>query len=113
LQLKEVAEELGFHESTISRATRGKYVQTPYGLMEMKYFFSNAVSAGEEGISSKRVKGLIQTLIDEENKKKPLSDQKICDLLAQQYDILVSRRTVAKYREQLHIPSSSLRKTIG
>ncbi|WP_129730039.1 RNA polymerase factor sigma-54 [Ectobacillus funiculus] len=113
LQLKEVAEELGFHESTISRAARGKYVQTPYGLMEMKYFFSNAVSAGEEGTSSKRVKGLIQTLIDKENKKKPLSDQKICDLLTQQYDILVSRRTVAKYREQLHIPASSLRKTIG
>lgn len=114
LSLKEVAEDLGVHESTISRATRNKYVQTPYGLFEMKSFFSNAVITTEdEAISTKRVKQLIQTLIEKENKKKPLSDQKISKLLEEEHEVVISRRTVAKYREQMHIPASSLRKTIG
>jgi RNA polymerase sigma-54 factor len=114
LALKEVAEELSVHESTISRATRNKYVQTPHGLFEMKSFFSNAVSTTEdEAVSTKRVKQFIQTLIGAEDKKKPLSDQKISKLLEEEHEIVISRRTVAKYREQMHIPASSLRKTIG
>ncbi|MBO1580279.1 RNA polymerase factor sigma-54 [Bacillus sp. XF8] len=114
LFLKEVAEELSVHESTISRATRNKYVQTPHGLFEMKSFFSNAVVTTEdEAVSTKRVKQLIQTLVEQENKKKPLSDQKISKLLEEEHEIVISRRTVAKYREQMNIPASSLRKTIG
>ncbi|WJE52471.1 RNA polymerase factor sigma-54 [Bacillus cereus] len=114
LSLKEVAEELGVHESTISRATRNKYVQTPHGLFEMKSFFSNAVVTTEdEAVSTKRVKQLIQALVEKENKKKPLSDQKISKLLEEEHEIVISRRTVAKYREQMNIPASSLRKTIG
>ncbi|MDM5157208.1 RNA polymerase factor sigma-54 [Bacillus sp. DX1.1] len=114
LALKEVAEELSVHESTISRATRNKYVQTPHGLFEMKAFFSNAVVTTEdEAVSTKRVKQLIQELVEKENKKKPLSDQKISKLLEDEHEIAISRRTVAKYREQMHIPASSLRKTIG
>ncbi|PEE39653.1 RNA polymerase factor sigma-54 [Bacillus pseudomycoides] len=114
LSLKEVAEELSVHESTISRATRNKYVQTPHGLFEMKSFFSNAVVTTEdEAVSTKRVKRLIQTLVEKENKKKPLSDQKISKLLEEEHEIVISRRTVAKYREQMNIPASSLRKTIG
>ncbi|ENQ3105903.1 RNA polymerase, sigma 54 subunit, RpoN/SigL [Bacillus sp. 491mf] len=113
LALKEVAEILGVHESTISRATRNKYVQTPYGLFEMKSFFSNAVTTTEdEAVSTKRVKQLIGEFVEKENKKKPLSDQKISKMLEEEYEIVVSRRTVAKYREQLNIPASSLRKTI-
>ncbi|WP_144569410.1 RNA polymerase factor sigma-54 [Bacillus pseudomycoides] len=114
LSLKEVAEELSVHESTISRATRNKYVQTPHGLFEMKSFFSNAVVTTEdEAVSTKRVKQLMQALVGKENKKKPLSDQKISKLLEEEHEIVISRRTVAKYREQMNIPASSLRKTIG
>ncbi|MGG3520834.1 RNA polymerase factor sigma-54 [Bacillus pseudomycoides] len=114
LSLKEVAEELSVHESTISRATRNKYVQTPHGLFEMKSFFSNAVVTTEdEAVSTTRVKQLMQALVEKENKKKPLSDQKISKLLEEEHEIVISRRTVAKYREQMNIPASSLRKTIG
>ncbi|WP_369901903.1 RNA polymerase factor sigma-54 [Bacillus manliponensis] len=114
LALREVAEILGVHESTISRATRNKYVQTPHGLLEMKSFFSNAVVTTEdEAVSTKRVKQLIQQFVDNENKTKPLSDQKISKMLEEEHEVVVSRRTVAKYREQLNIPASSLRKTIG
>lgn len=114
LSLKEVAEILGVHESTISRATRNKYVQTPHGLLEMKSFFSNAVvTIDDEAVSTKRVKQLIQQFVEKENKTKPLSDQKISKMLEEEHEVVVSRRTVAKYREQLHIPASSLRKTIG
>lgn len=114
LSLREVAEILGMHESTISRATRNKYVQTPHGLVEMKSFFSNAVVTTEdEAVSTKRVKQLIQQFVENENKTKPLSDQKISKMLEEEHEVVVSRRTVAKYREQLNIPASSLRKTIG
>ncbi|MGQ0416771.1 hypothetical protein ACT4UL_16955, partial [Bacillus sp. HC-TM] len=110
LALKEVAEELSVHESTISRATRNKYVQTPHGLFEMKSFFSNAVSTIEdEAVSTKRVKQFIQTLIGAEDKKKPLSDQKISKLLEEEHEIVISRRTVAKYREQMGFETSYCR----
>ncbi|MBE3568921.1 MAG: RNA polymerase factor sigma-54 [Bacillales bacterium] len=111
LTMKEIAEELGIHESTVSRAVRGKYMQTPYGTLELRYFFTNAVPARDnaEAISSRRVKGLIENMIAQEDKKHPLSDQEICDRLKME-GIMISRRTVAKYRDQLHIPSSSKRK---
>ncbi|MGR3765752.1 RNA polymerase factor sigma-54 [Rossellomorea sp. NS-SX7] len=113
LTLKEVAEEAGVHESTISRAVKGKYMQTPFGIFEMKYFFSAAIksvhSEDSGAASSTTIKNEIQRLVDEEDKKKPLSDQKIVNMLIDKgYD--VSRRTIAKYRDQLGISSSTMRK---
>ncbi|GJI63518.1 RNA polymerase factor sigma-54 [Bacillus velezensis] len=111
LTLREVAETLELHESTISRAIKGKYVQTPYGLYEMKTFFSaKAESSGDGGASNYAVKAHLEALVRKEDKKKPFSDQKLADLLHEQYDIRISRRTVAKYRDQLNIPPSSARK---
>lgn len=112
LVLKDVADDIGVHESTVSRATNGKYVQTPRGIFELKYFFSNSLGhEGDEGenVSSTSVKSQIQELINKENTKKPLSDQKIADLLCEQ-GINISRRTVAKYRDEMRIPSSSMRR---
>ncbi|MEK5272221.1 RNA polymerase factor sigma-54 [Aeribacillus sp. FSL K6-8394] len=108
LTLKDIANSLNIHESTVSRAVNDKFVQTPFGLYELKYFFTNKV--GEEDTSSANVKQVIQQLIDQENKQRPLSDQKIANLLKENYNMNVSRRTVAKYRDQLNIPSSNLRK---
>lgn len=108
LTLKDIADSLNIHESTVSRAVNDKFVQTPFGLYELKYFFTNKV--GEEDTSSANVKQVIQQLIDQENKQRPLSDQKIANLLKENYNMNVSRRTVAKYRDQLNIPSSNLRK---
>jgi RNA polymerase sigma-54 factor len=113
LTLKQVSEEVGLHESTVSRAVRDKYMQTPFGIFEMKYFFTTAVKTSmfseEEAVSSTQVKKAIQKLIKNENKQKPLSDQKIVQQLKEKgFD--VSRRTIAKYRDQLNIPSSTMRK---
>lgn len=113
LTMREVAEELGIHESTVSRAVKNKYVQTPFGTVELRRFFSSAVSSvymDEDAASSVKVKMFIKQLIEQENKQQPLSDQKLADLLHEQYGVVISRRTVAKYREQLHIPSSAKRK---
>ena len=110
LRLKDIANDLGYHESTISRGINNKYILTPYGLFEFKYFFSNAVqSEKQEGISSTKIKNMIKELIDKENKLKPLSDDKICKLLKEE-GIILARRTVAKYREEMNISSSSKRK---
>ena len=111
LTLREVAADIEVHESTVSRATTEKYVQTPKGLFELKYFFSSGVK-GEAGgtTSSLSVKEIIKKVVDEENKQKPLSDQKIATILEDDHSIEVSRRTVAKYRDELNIPSSSRRK---
>lgn len=112
LVLKAVADDIGVHESTVSRATNGKYVQTPRGIFELKHFFSNSLShEGDvgENVSSTSVKTQIQELINNENTKKPLSDQKIADVLSEQ-GINISRRTVAKYRDEMRIPSSSMRR---
>jgi RNA polymerase sigma-54 factor len=110
LRLKDIAEELDMHESTISRATQGKYMQTPHGVFEFKYFFANGLPAGGGGeVSSVSVKNRIKHLIERENPGSPLSDAKICELLARE-GIDISRRTVAKYREELNIPSSAKRK---
>ena len=113
LTLKQVADEIDVHESTISRAVKGKYMQTPYGIFELKYFFTSAIKSvrleDSEAASARTVKNELQKLIEEEDKKKPLSDQKIVHLLMDKgFD--VSRRTIAKYRDQLGIASSTLRK---
>lgn len=110
LTLQEVADKVGVHEATVSRTTRGKYMQTPQGLFEMKYFFSPGLQSDSgEAQSSKRVQSLIQKIVDEENKKKPLSDQKIADKLKEQ-GIQIARRTVTKYREALGILSTKMRR---
>lgn len=109
LTLKDIAEDIEVHESTVSRATNGKYIQTPRGLFELKYFFSSGVHSGDGGISSKSIKSIIEEIIGGENSKKPLSDQQIVKILKSK-NINISRRTVAKYRDELGIPSSSGRR---
>lgn len=110
LSLREIAEQLDVHESTVSRATNQKYVQTPRGVFELKYFFAQKIptSTGEH-TSDAQVKQKIQALIEAEDRSKPLSDQKIAAML-QAEGIQIARRTVAKYRDQLGILSSSKRK---
>ncbi|KEZ48685.1 RNA polymerase factor sigma-54 [Metabacillus indicus] len=110
LTLKAVADVIDVHESTVSRTVREKYVQTPHGLYELKFFFSNGLEQTSQDITSSAVKSLIQKMIESENKLSPLSDQRIADTLSQEHGIEVSRRTVAKYRDQLGIASSSARK---
>jgi len=109
--LRDVAEEIGMHESTISRVTTNKYMHTPRGVFEFKYFFSSHLaSASGEDQSSTSVRAKIRKLIGAENPKKPLSDSKITNLLKED-GISVARRTVAKYREAMNIPSSSDRRS--
>ena len=112
LNLRDVAEMIGMHISTISRVTSNKYVQTPFGIFEGKYFFPvSMVQGGNDGdISSQTIKNRIQELIENENSGKPLSDQKIMNLLSGE-NFTVARRTVAKYREQMKILSARLRQT--
>lgn len=110
LTLKEIADEIGVHESTVSRAVNGKYMQSPRGIFELKYFFQSGVSSTfGEGISAESIKSIIKDLIDNENPKKPLSDQAISNEL-NKIGIKISRRTVAKYRDEMQIASSSKRK---
>lgn len=111
LTLKEVAEDIGMHESTVSRVTTNKYIHTPQGLFELKYFFHRGVpGTGGETVSSLKVKDLIHKLLTVEDSGKPLSDQRIVEMLRREHSIEIARRTVAKYRSQLRIPSSSRRK---
>jgi len=109
--LKDIASEIGVHESTVSRVTNNKYMHTPIGMFELKYFFSTSIGGDKGGIdiSGEGLKFKIKELIQAESPKKPLSDQKIADLLSKS-DVKVARRTIAKYRELLEIPSSSQRK---
>lgn len=110
MKLKDIANELGYHESTISRGVNSKYMLTPFGLFEFKYFFTTSIQTeSEEGISSRKIKNLIKDIINEENKLKPLSDDNICKELKNK-GVILARRTVAKYREEMDIPSSSKRK---
>ncbi|TYR80071.1 RNA polymerase factor sigma-54 [Priestia megaterium] len=112
LTMKELADKIEVHESTISRATTHKYIQTPFGTFAMKSFFTTSLRlGGAEETSTASVKKLIQLMIKEEDKKQPLSDQQIVNLLSKKHDIRISRRTVAKYRDQLKILSSSQRKS--
>ncbi|NLV77418.1 MAG: RNA polymerase factor sigma-54 [Tissierellia bacterium] len=109
LTLNEVAEDIQMHESTVSRATNGKYVQTPRGLYELKFFFSSGLATSGGEMSSTSIKSMIKDLIEQENPKKPYSDQKISDILKAK-GINISRRTVAIYRDELEIPSSTARR---
>jgi RNA polymerase sigma-54 factor len=111
--LRDIAEAVGMHESTISRVTTNKYVHTPQGLFELKYFFNSSIRrVGEDDIASESVKQAIKKIIDDEDKANPLSDQAIVELLEKSEGIKIARRTVAKYREMLGILSSSKRKRL-
>lgn len=112
LVLREIADTLGLHESTISRVTTQKYMLTPHGMFELKYFFGShvATEAGGEA-SSTAIRALIKQLIGAEDPKIPFSDSKIAEMLAEQ-GMVVARRTVAKYREALRIPPVNLRKSL-
>ena len=107
--LKDVARDLGMHESTISRATSNKYLSCQHGLFGFRYFFSSSLKSGEGTVSSTSVKTMIQKITEEENSRKPYSDQKISELLKSS-GITVARRTVAKYREELRIPAQHMRR---
>jgi RNA polymerase sigma-54 factor len=112
LVLHDIAEIVQMHESTISRVTTQKYMHTPQGIFELKYFFSSHVSTDGGGeCSSTAIRAIIKKLVSAENPKKPLSDSKITDTLAEQ-GIQVARRTIAKYRESLNIPPSNERKSL-
>ncbi|KTD75575.1 RNA polymerase factor sigma-54 [Legionella waltersii] len=113
LVLNDVASALDMHESTISRVTTQKFIHTPRGVFELKYFFSSHVNTDAGGeCSSTAIRAVIKKLISSENRKKPLSDSKIAQLIGEQ-GILVARRTVAKYREAMGIPPSNERKSIS
>jgi RNA polymerase sigma-54 factor len=112
LTLREVAEVIDMHESTVSRVTNEKYVQTPRGVLPLKFFFSSGLSttSGEE-VSARGIKAQIQKLVSEENPAKPLTDQAIVNILKKE-GIQIARRTVAKYRDQLGILSARMRKRV-
>jgi len=112
LTLREVADHIEMHESTVSRVTNEKFVQTPRGVFPLKYFFSSglATTSGED-ISARSVRDKIQKLVDEEDVHKPLTDQKIVELLKTN-GVKIARRTVAKYRDQLGILPARMRKRV-
>ncbi len=114
LVLRDVAEDIGMHESTVSRVVSNKWMASPRGLLPMKFFFHSAIAStgGGEDVSSLAVKGKIRSLVEAEDQTRPLSDARLSELLARD-GIRIARRTVAKYREELHIPASSIRKTDG
>ena len=114
MTMKEMAEELGIHESTVSRAIKDKYILTSLGTVKIKDLFTTGLSKSQgdgEDVAVVNIKKQIKEMIDEEDKKKPLSDQAICDELNKK-SLNISRRTVAKYREEIGIKSSSKRKRI-
>ncbi|WP_027181989.1 RNA polymerase factor sigma-54 [Oleidesulfovibrio alaskensis] len=113
LILKDIADDIGMHESTVSRITTNKYVATPHGIVELKYFFNSALALNDgTEVGSESVKALIKNLISEENPKEPLSDEKIGEILKEKLQVNIARRTVAKYRTAMGIPSSSKRKAV-
>lgn len=107
MSLLTLSEALDLHPSTISRATRDKYLQCRQGTYPLRYFFNRAV--GEEGLSRQAVKQRLLALVRREDPRHPLSDQRLCELLAED-GVRVARRTVAKYRMELNLPASSARK---
>jgi RNA polymerase sigma-54 factor len=112
LVLREIADELELHESTISRVTTHKYMLTPRGVFELKYFFGSHVATDAGGsASATAIRALIKQMVSSENVKKPYSDNQFTDILGKQ-GIIVARRTIAKYRESLNIPPANLRKTL-
>jgi RNA polymerase sigma-54 factor len=112
LVLREIADQVGLHESTVSRVTTQKYMLTPRGIFELKYFFGSSVATEAGGAcSATAIRALIKQMVDAEDQRKPLSDNKIADLLSDQ-GILVARRTVAKYRESMQIQPANMRKSL-
>jgi len=111
LVLKDVAQDIGMHESTVSRATANKYVHTPQGIFELKYFFTSSLKGGEGEVSAESVKDRIRVIVAAEDSKRPLSDQQIAKMLADE-EVDIARRTVAKYREMLGILPSSKRRQV-
>ena len=112
LVLREIADELGMHESTVSRVTTRKYMLTPRGVYELKYFFGSHVATENGGAcSATAIRALIKQMVADENSKKPLSDNQITEIICKQ-GIVVARRTIAKYRESLNIPAASQRKSL-
>jgi RNA polymerase sigma-54 factor len=112
LVLREIADTVGLHESTISRVTTQKYMLTSRGIFELKYFFGSSVSTDSGGAcSATAIRALIKQLVQAEDGKKPLSDHRISDILGQQ-GIMVARRTIAKYREALQIQPANMRKSL-
>jgi len=112
LTLRDIAEEIGVHESTVSRATSHKYIQTPRGIFEFKFFFASKMGRGHNNDSSITTEGIklaLRDIITSENPKSPYSDQKLADLLKAK-DMVISRRTVAKYRDELGIAATTVRK---
>jgi RNA polymerase sigma-54 factor len=108
--MQEVADSLGIHESTVSRAIANKYMNTPHGLFDMKYFFNTGIeAAGGENISVNNIKRMVQEMVSQEDPKSPLSDQQIIDRLKEK-GITLARRTVTKYRKELKILSSNQRR---
>ena len=106
----QVAEVVGVHETTVSRAVSGKYMQTPQGVFEMKYFFTSGIpTIGGENLSNTSVKDMIDELFRKEDSHRPLSDQEVVKMLGDR-GISIARRTVAKYRSELNILPSNLRK---
>jgi RNA polymerase sigma-54 factor len=113
LKLRDIADELGIHEATVCRVVNKKYVQTPRGLFELKYFFSTGLdTSGSEDMSAKSVMELIRSMIEDEDPKRPLSDQKITEMLHRDHNLNIARRTVAKYREKMGILPTSKRKRV-
>jgi len=112
LVLRDVANDIGMHESTVSRVVTNKYMHTPQGVFEMKYFFHSGISSSYgESVSSVTIKQRIRKIIDNEDARKPLSDSKIVSIL-QREGLVLARRTIAKYREELKIPTSNQRKVL-
>jgi len=113
LILKDVADDISMHESTVSRITSNKYVATPHGIFELKFFFNSSLELDDGStVGSESVKAMIKRIISNENPKKPISDEAIADMLKDELQINIARRTVAKYRTALGIESSSKRKAI-
>ena len=109
--LKDIADDLNIDISTVSRATKEKYIQLPWGIKELKFFFSKGLPSTKGDISSKSIKEHISRLIEQENKLKPFGDSKIAELLNEK-GITIARRTIAKYREELNYPVARLRKEL-
>ncbi len=112
LILKDVAEDLNLHESTVSRTTNNKYISTPHGIFELKYFFSTGISSsdGSDDFSTRVVMEKIRNIVENEPSHKPYSDEKISEILEKEHNIKIARRTIAKYRSQMNILPSSKRK---
>ena len=110
--LKDIADRTGYDISTVSRVSNSKYIQTEFGIFPLKYFFSESMTndSGEE-VSTREIKKILQDCVDNEDKRKPLNDDSLADVLREK-GYPIARRTVAKYREQLNIPVARLRKEI-